>query len=678
MSTNDNDNDTDTEAIAAESSLHVPAVVEDMNNGTRTHTNSRSGALIVRCGFTVLGIGFLLPWNAFISASAYFENRIHTCGTGNGNGNGTGTGNNFMLWFGLVYNLSGVTSLAFMLLSQKRREKTQRLQIISSSSSSLAQPTPLENDRQSQSQSQRQRQSHPQCKTVMKALSCFFLTMLLTTTLVLLPSPSLISPNLFQTISLLSAAICGTAGAFISTGIVAFASDFPPQLGIQPFISGQAVGGVVISFLDLVMFGMEDSASDSDSDTSAAHFFWEEHCHGTADAGATPLQEESHSCEPYRIDWGAFTYFLVGTIFIATCMGLYVYLDQSPVTHYYRNIRRGETETETDVDVDVDLDVSDTSCVVEESTRTHTHTRGTALTTECVQDEEDNETRINFNAADIMEQDHDHDHGSAVQQNSLTEPLLPLHIDIEEDDTNININISTDGGAMIQSQQQQHQHQQATAESENESMAAFVWNYVRTPSTSVFVTFLITITIFPSWTTKLESVHECQDPSSRLHNDLFVPCFIVLFNVCDLCGRTATGFVNVNGNTNLGQRSATPSDKLSKWLSVASYARVGFLPIFLLCKASDSAFVPPVQIFANDWFPILFTAVFAFSNGFISTLSFVQAAIVTPAGEEVQQVASTILNFAVGLGLMSGSLVSFLYNYVGTRTTNLEREGLFF
>ena len=82
MSTNDND----TEAIAAESSLHVPAVVEDMNNGTRTHTNSRSGALIVRCGFTVLGIGFLLPWNAFISASAYFENRIHTCGTGNGNG----------------------------------------------------------------------------------------------------------------------------------------------------------------------------------------------------------------------------------------------------------------------------------------------------------------------------------------------------------------------------------------------------------------------------------------------------------------------------------------------------------------------------------------------------------------------------------------------------------------
>ena len=249
MSTNDNDNDTDTEAIAAESSLHVPAVVEDMNNGTRTHTNSRSGALIVRCGFTVLGIGFLLPWNAFISASAYFENRIHTCGTGNG------TGNNFMLWFGLVYNLSGVTSLAFMLLSQKRREKTQRLQIISSSSSSLAQPTPLENDRQSQSQSQsqsqrqRQRQSHPQCKTVMKALSCFFLTMLLTTTLVLLPSPSLISPNLFQTISLLSAAICGTAGAFISTGIVAFASDFPPQLGIQPFISGQAVGGVVISFL---------------------------------------------------------------------------------------------------------------------------------------------------------------------------------------------------------------------------------------------------------------------------------------------------------------------------------------------------------------------------------------------------------------------------------------------
>lgn len=45
--------------------------------------------------------------------------------------------------------------------------------------------------------------------------------------------------------------------------------------------------------------------------------------------------------------------------------------------------------------------------------------------------------------------------------------------------------------------------------------------------------------------------------------------------------------------------------------------------------------------------------------------------MLSPVGEEVQQVASTILNFAVGLGLMSGSFVSFLYNYIGTSQNNL-------
>lgn len=609
------------------------------NNDSPISFDNRNEAL-VKCVFTLLGIGFLLPWNAFISASAYFEGRISDCGSNleshlqaqsnrlHAGKPSTGKENNFMLWFGLLYNISGVCSIAIMLLSQKRRERkhqTETLSAINYDDSDAIAPEhgQIEHIEQSNTGAR-----HPQWKTVMTALSCFLLAMLITTFLVLLPS-TLISPYSFQIISLVSASICGIAGAFISTGIVAFASDFPPTLGIQPFISGQAVGGVVISFLNLIMFGMEENG---------AHTYWEEHCqndssrlnhvsdidtmiytNGQSETEGSEyktnlftLSETSldlQSCGPYHVDWGAFTYFLVGTIFIAICMGLYIYLDQSPVTRNYRELRR------------VDTQIGDGQQINSDNGGEESRVIGVM---------EDAAVRGRLQDAEIDEID-------LVAQNSLIEPLLPLNI--ENDD----LPSASDG---------------IRSESEAEGMTSQVWKLVQRPAISIFVTFFITLSIFPSWITKLESVQECQDQRSRFHNDLFVPAFIALFNLFDFLGRASSGLFGVN------QASQA---KLSRLLSIASYARVVFLPIFLLCKASGSAFVPPINVFYNDLFPIFFTCLFAFSNGFVSTLSFVQAAVATPAKEDMVKVASTILNFAVGLGLLSGSLFSFAFNYVGSK-----------
>jgi hypothetical protein len=89
-----------------------------------------------------------------------------------------------------------------------------------------------------------------------------------------------------------------------------------------------------------------------------------------------------------------------------------------------------------------------------------------------------------------------------------------------------------------------------------------------------------------------------------------------------------------------------------------------FLPLFLLLKAPNNRFP---TIFSNDWLPPLFTASLAYTNGWISTLAFTFAALSVPSDDDIQQMSSTILNFAVGLGLLSGSLLSFVYTFVGSR-----------
>jgi len=592
----------------------------DENIGNRTAPKPKDEKF-VKSIFLLLGIGFLLPWNAFISAAEYFETRVCLSEDNNNNASSFGeitddttpedltnggSGSNFMLWFGLIFNLSGLVTLSFMLISQRRTEnKVRGSDSITENGESIITQSLLnqnesgerimgesgDNNSNSRKTSGRKRI----WKMIVVSFCCFLITMMLTTSLVLVPS---INPSFFRLLSLTSAGICGTAGAFTSAGIVSFASIFPPNIGIQPYIAGQAVGGVVISILNLVLSSMGDTGADA---------FWDQHCaknsysddvdidiflHDMEWIKSTPNSQTS--CSEYRIDWGAFSYFLIGCIFIALCIGLYLHLDQHSVTEYYRN-----------------LEVEPTRQAV-----------STEETTPIINPEENSLMELNL----------------GQDTRSLNEPLL--------------------------SNEERSEEQQVCSVDTNEeagqnspTVTGKAWQCIKKPVISIFVTFFVTITIFPSWVTKLQSVQQCLDEKSRFRNDLFFPALIALFNIFDLIGRTASGYVDIRGQN---PRS------FDKKLAAASYARFIFFPLFLLVKASGSILAPPIKIFFHDGFPVIFTILFAFTNGFVSCLSFIQASTSTPQSEDVQQIASTILNLAVGGGLFSGSLFSFFYNFFGT------------
>ncbi|GFH44706.1 hypothetical protein CTEN210_01180 [Chaetoceros tenuissimus] len=517
---------------------------------------SKKDRLLVKLVFLILGIGFLLPWNAVVSAAAYFESR--TCISSLQNSavaqendddgsstSSTKTSSNFMLWFGLIYSFTGVITLGLRILYQQQHTKSNT----------------ISNTAETEAKSRR-----VQKQIIIASLSLFLFVMLLTTALVLVPK---LDPNFFQQVSLLSSAIFGIAGSFIGAGITSFANMFPPDIGITPFISGQAIGGIVISLLNFILFGVEQKGADS---------FWNEKCRNSSflkfDASIY-LKDDAGGCEAYNIDFGAFAYFSAGSFFLVVCLVLYTHLEKSDIAEYYRL----ESTRSDNIVVD-----------------------GNDVT----QDEE---------VSHAQQQD--------AETDSLREPLLESTLEI-------------------------------TTSNVEDSKASVVWKLIASPTISIFLTFMVTLTIFPSWATKMMSVNECKHRGNRLENDLFIPGLIVIFNVFDFLGRTASGYIRIE------------TMNANKVLKILAWMRFIFFPLCLLCQANGNRIVSTITLFLNDQWPILFMVLLAFTNGFVSTLSFIYAAIVMPKDDESQQIGSTILNFSLGLGCLFGSLTSFIYNYVGT------------
>ena len=530
--------------------LNESRIVNESQDVTNRFPSTKD-RLLVKCVFLFLGIGFLLPWNAVVSAAAYFESR--TCisslfdpeiaqenGDDGSASSSTKTSSNFMLSFGLVYSFTGVITLGLRILYQKQHAKSN---IIS-------------NTTEAEAKSRR-----VQKQIVIASLSIFLFVMLLTTALVLVPK---LDPNFFQKVSLLISAIFGIAGSFIGAGITSFANMFPPDIGITPFISGQAIGGIVISFLNFILFGVEQKGADS---------FWNEKCRNSSSLNY--LKDDAEGCEAYSIDYGAFAYFSAGSFFLVVCLVLYTHLEKSDIAEFYRlESTRSDNSVVDNNDVPEDEEVSH-----------------------------------------VQQQD--------AETDSLREPLLESSLEI----TTSNI---------------------------EDSKASTVWNLIAAPTISIFLTFMVTLTIFPSWATKMMSVNECKHQGNRLENDLFIPGLIVIFNVFDFLGRTASGYIRIE------------KMNANKVLKILAWMRFIFFPLCLLCQANGNRIVSTITIFLNDQWPILFMVLLAFTNGFVSTLSFIYAAIVMPKDDESQQIGSTILNFSLGLGCLFGSLTSFIYNYVGT------------
>jgi len=224
--------------------------------------------------FYLLGIGLLVPWNAFVSAEPYFSKRM--------------CGRKVEIWFSLVYNISSVLSLGGWLVFTWLREEREAVKKTGPSSTYMM---------------------------VMVPLALYLSVFLLTTAFVLVSS---LSESTFFIITILSLAVCGSMGAIASAGMVASASSL---LTVGPLFSGQAIGGVAVSGVNFISALSEDPGD-----------YWESVCE------QKQVTVEGISCSSYdKIDWSVFVYFGTACLLLVACLLGYHHVE-STQNHSYDQI----------------------------------------------------------------------------------------------------------------------------------------------------------------------------------------------------------------------------------------------------------------------------------------------------------------------------------------------------
>lgn len=242
----------------------------DVRNRTSSLSNNNISVI-----FCLLGIGSLLPWNAFINADEYFQSRL--CSGPSSNGGGS-----VELWFGLIFNVLGALALGVLLVVDRYQEKRKSSEVIT-------QDTGTEEE------------SHSR-QMVYYSLSSYLFIFLITTALVLVPR---VPRSLFLSLTLSGIGICGASMAVTGAGVTAVAAMFPPSIGISSYFSGQAIGGLSVAVANLM-------AALAESPTK----FHEEHCKDrNSDDGDT-----AGDCPVYETDLASFSYFSIGCLFLLGCL----------------------------------------------------------------------------------------------------------------------------------------------------------------------------------------------------------------------------------------------------------------------------------------------------------------------------------------------------------------------
>ena len=323
--------------------------------------------------------------------------------------------------------------------------------------------------------------------TVMVPLGLYMVVFSVQAILVAIPD---ISPKDFLIVILVSLAVCGTCGAIATAGIVATASVFPPHIGINPFFSGQALGGATVAIANFAAIAIGEDPSD----------YLEQHCgpstghfeeamlagHFSSISIATARRLESDvSCLPYQnLDWAVLSYFLAGCIVLLLCLVGY------HKVHEYESQRHQHTyETVND---------------------RHGHHHNT------------NSSGASYSDAEVIE----------------TSPRIGLELN-ERIRQRQQIEASDDENDIGQDE-----FNDESGEIIDANGPQSVIPVIKGPATCIILTFAITLSLFPSWISQLKSSHECEN-GYRLENDLYVPFSFIFFNIGDLLGRLISGHIPV-------------------------------------------------------------------------------------------------------------------------------------
>ncbi len=582
--------------------------LESSNTGLPATPTLPLSPMVIRAIFLLLGVGILIPWNAFVSAKSYFQSRL--CQEGN-------VIVDFELWFGLVWNTSSVCSLGIIIASvafkdafcKSSNEETSRRLNSSSEAATDTLSTGSQNSGGTHHSNHSQQEGHS-FWLVMVPLALYLMLFAITDLLVLVPS---IEPHTFLILTLGGLAICGTCGAIATAGIISTAGLFESHLGITPFFSGQALGGVAVSIASFIAATLEDPTD-----------FWDQACAApnTNQTTATTVidvlvRTEVHNrqlevdlwgssltCSPYsQTDWAVFGYFLAGCLVLAACLVGYTIINR-----FQKQEHRDDYETIHDTPITPILDEPSPRLGLEMKNQR-------AESEQCTMEPTSAPTTQSYHGEERMP--------------SVSELMSPSSLVVAE------------GGASDNFSDELSVEPEEYTEEESELA---VFSAIKGPATCIFLVFSLTLCLFPSWVSQLRSARECQT-HFRLANDLYAPLSFVVFNIGDLTGRVLSEKVPV-----------THIRHLSTKLVAAALGRLLlFPPLFLLCVNQESR----SWHVHSDIYSFVVQFLFAITNGLLVSCSFMHAPHLVAHNTSMQERASEMMTFAVSFGLLTGSLLSF-------------------
>jgi hypothetical protein len=468
---------------------------DDLTTST-THIPTRQ-AVLLRSIFCLLGVGILVPWNAFISAKPYFAGRFCTH-------EGDVVNVHLESYFSLTYTLSAILWLGGILIWQYLRD--QSAAITESNDITLSQ-------RVETPSSQHESETHA-VWLVIFPLGLYVVVFLLQTLGVAMID--VVSPQTFEHLTLFSIGLCGMCGATATSGILATAGLFPSTIGVGPFMAGQSVGGVAVSLANFIAATWEDPED-----------YWQANCKGDSETVTSAvLGIPADVCVPYHhFDVAAFGYFLAGSLTLVASLCGYLYIDR-----YQRSRHRNSYETVNEAQ-DHNLNSTgshigtDLTLTVDQSPRVGLEMiQGSSL----LGDSNAPEAALHQRGRRLSNT------GSLPLENDMLQDIVQPESFVDEppDSTSVHDHVSS--------------HNETTQ----------VWLKVQEPALCIYLVFTVTLALFPGWVSELRSVHRCTR-HDRLDNDLYTPMAFVLFNCCDLLGRVLAGYVPVTRIRNLPRKLVT-------------------------------------------------------------------------------------------------------------------------
>eukprot|EP00903_Cladosiphon_okamuranus_P010937 g10329.t1 len=420
--------------------------------------------------------------------------------------------------------------------------------------------------------------------------------------------------------------VSGSATAVLQGGLFSFASAFPPRY-TNAMMAGQGLAGLAVALAGIfttlagpddqscivdptsTFTSSRDSSSSSSSSSSSRDDAFTDHQPArqagalTLDGSGSPLG--SSSCVAYTRDWGTLVYFSVAVVVLLACMLTYPLLERLPVIAFYT--RGGDDEDGTALESVNGGDV---------------HRVGGAK----------DDGWLGVGSSAVVSSSSSPTGSSSMYRRLVddTPPLQLLALDKSLSDSDAYETRGEGEGPKADGLVAVNVVTATGVDGLRARLAPF-YRY----AFAVFMVFTVTLSVFPGATSRIVSSRKCQPGRSRFFaEDVFVMFSFVSFNWFDFCGRLAAGF-----------KRALPY----AWLPPASLSRFGFIPLLLACRSENSRF--PSWLSA-DVFPLVLMPLFAFTNGYVGTLSMM-------AGSQKGAWAGTAMVLFLNGGLLAGSLLSF-------------------